>query len=112
MAAKLIKLTHQIEIQLHLVAESCTLRSFSLQRPVRKLLDTPFLYSNVFSRRTVFQCVRLRPEQLSIIDFTQCYLNFIYLISVDQTKDDMGGHVAYMGEMRYVHNILVEKPVR
>jgi hypothetical protein len=35
MAAKLTRLTHEIAIQLHLVAESCT-RS---RRPVRKLLD-------------------------------------------------------------------------
>jgi len=35
MAAKLTRLTHEVEIQLHLVAESCS------RRPVRKLLDTP-----------------------------------------------------------------------
>jgi len=31
MAAKLIRLTHKIEMQLHLVAESCTICKFSLQ---------------------------------------------------------------------------------
>jgi hypothetical protein len=41
MAAKLTKLTHKIAIQLHLVAESCTIRSSRSRRPVRKLLDTP-----------------------------------------------------------------------
>jgi hypothetical protein len=41
MAAKLTRLTHKIAIQLHLVAESCTICSSSSRRPVRKLLDTP-----------------------------------------------------------------------
>jgi hypothetical protein len=40
MAAKLTRLTHKIAIQLHLVAESCTICS-SHSRQVRKLLDTP-----------------------------------------------------------------------
>jgi hypothetical protein len=40
MAAKLVKLTHKIAIQLHLVAESCTIYSSRSRRPVRKLLDT------------------------------------------------------------------------
>jgi hypothetical protein len=38
----LTRLTHKIAIQLHLVAESCTIYSSrSSRRPVRKLLDTP-----------------------------------------------------------------------
>jgi hypothetical protein len=41
MAAKLTKLTHKIAIQLHLVAEGCTICSSRSRRPVRKLLDTP-----------------------------------------------------------------------
>jgi hypothetical protein len=41
MAAKLSRLTHKIAIQLHLVAESCTICSSRSRRPVRKLLDTP-----------------------------------------------------------------------
>jgi hypothetical protein len=41
MAAKLTKLTHKIAIQLHLVAEICTICSSRARRPVRKLLDTP-----------------------------------------------------------------------
>jgi hypothetical protein len=40
MAAKLIRLTHKIAIQLHLVAEICTICSSRTRRPVRKLLDT------------------------------------------------------------------------
>jgi hypothetical protein len=41
MAAKLDRLTHKIAIQLHLVAESCTICSSRSRRPVGKLLDTP-----------------------------------------------------------------------
>jgi hypothetical protein len=40
MAAKLTGLTHNIAIQLHLVAESCNICSSLSRRPVRKLLDT------------------------------------------------------------------------
>jgi hypothetical protein len=40
-AAKFTGLTHKIAIQLHLVAESCTICSSRSRRPVRKLLDTP-----------------------------------------------------------------------
>jgi hypothetical protein len=48
MAAKLIKLTHKIAIQLHLVAESYTICSSRCRRPVRKLLDT-LSYFNKYS---------------------------------------------------------------
>jgi hypothetical protein len=41
MAAKLTRLTHKIVIQLHLVAESCTICSSCSRQPVWKLLDTP-----------------------------------------------------------------------
>jgi hypothetical protein len=41
MAAKFTRLTHKIAIQLHLLAESCTICSSRSRRPVRKLLDTP-----------------------------------------------------------------------
>jgi hypothetical protein len=41
MEAKLTRLTHKIAIQLHLVAESCTICSSRSRRPVRKLLYTP-----------------------------------------------------------------------
>jgi hypothetical protein len=45
MAAKLTRLTHKIAIQLHLVAESCTICSSRPRRPVRKHLDTPSYYT-------------------------------------------------------------------
>jgi len=41
MAAKLTRLTHKIAIQLHLVAESCTICSSLSRWSVRKLLDIP-----------------------------------------------------------------------
>jgi len=41
MTEKLIRLTHKIVIQLHLVAENCTICSSCSRWPVRKLLDTP-----------------------------------------------------------------------
>jgi hypothetical protein len=41
MAVKLTRLTHEIAIQLRLVAESCTICSPRSRRPVQKLLDTP-----------------------------------------------------------------------
>jgi hypothetical protein len=41
MAAKFTRLTHEIAIQLHLVAESCTIFSSRSRRPVQELLDTP-----------------------------------------------------------------------
>jgi len=40
MLAKFARLTHKIAIQLHLVAESCTICSSRCRRQVRKLLDT------------------------------------------------------------------------
>jgi len=39
MAAKLTRLTHKIAIQLHLVADSCTICSYRSRWPVRKLFD-------------------------------------------------------------------------
>jgi len=41
MASKLTRVTHKIVIQLHLVAERCTIGSCRSRRPVPKLLDTP-----------------------------------------------------------------------
>jgi hypothetical protein len=40
MAIKLIRLTHKIAIQLHVVAESSTIYSSRSIWPVQKLLDT------------------------------------------------------------------------
>jgi hypothetical protein len=45
MAAELTRLTHKIAIQMHLVAENCTICSSRSRRPVRKLLDTPSYFN-------------------------------------------------------------------
>jgi hypothetical protein len=48
MAAELTILTQKIVIQLHLVAQSCTICISRSRRPVRKLLDTPsYVLENV-----------------------------------------------------------------
>jgi hypothetical protein len=51
---KLTTLTHKIVIQLHLVAENCTICSSRSRRPVRKLLDTLtyLLFPHLFSSLT------------------------------------------------------------
>jgi hypothetical protein len=49
MAAKLTRLAHKIAVQLHLVAESCTIYSSCSRRPVRKVLDThSYVYVHVY----------------------------------------------------------------
>jgi hypothetical protein len=61
MAAKLTRLTHKIEIQLHLVAESWIIRSSRSRRPVRKLLDTPsyptYAFTAAFSAKQMHEPV-------------------------------------------------------
>jgi len=54
MAAKLTRLTHKITIQLHLVAESCTICSSPTRRLVRKLLDTLVYYPVYYAAH--FEC--------------------------------------------------------
>jgi hypothetical protein len=46
MTSKLTRLTQIIAMQLHLVAESCTIFSSPSRRPVRKPLDTPSYIDN------------------------------------------------------------------
>jgi hypothetical protein len=53
MVAKLTRLTHKIAIQLHLVAESCTIFSSRSRWPVRKLLDT----SLYLPKMNIVQCL-------------------------------------------------------
>jgi len=48
MAGKLTRLTHRIAIQLHLVAEYCTICNYRSQRPVRKFLDMSFRFWKSF----------------------------------------------------------------
>jgi hypothetical protein len=47
MAAKLTRLTQKIVIQLHLMAESCTVCSSHSRQPAQKLLDTPSYRNNL-----------------------------------------------------------------
>jgi len=55
MEAKFTRLTHKIATQLHLVAESYTIRSPRSWRPVRKLLVTPSysVFIHMFEMRVV-----------------------------------------------------------
>jgi hypothetical protein len=61
MAAKLTRLTHKIAIQLHLVAESCTICTTRSRRPVRKLLDTPS-YASVTAMRDAPTRTQMRTQ--------------------------------------------------
>jgi hypothetical protein len=51
MTIKLTRLTHKIAIQLHLVADSCTICNSHCRRSVRKLLDTPSYSGNNWATR-------------------------------------------------------------
>jgi hypothetical protein len=44
MASEFTRLIHKIAIELHLVAESCTICSSRSRRPIRKHVDTPSYY--------------------------------------------------------------------
>jgi len=63
MAAKLTRLTYRIEIQLHLVAERCTIWSSRSRLPVRKRLDTPsYIYKidvNIILRSIASSCFQI-----------------------------------------------------
>jgi hypothetical protein len=54
MATKLTILIHKIPIQLHLVAESCTVCSSRSRRPVRKIVVHPPTESNICSKGMLF----------------------------------------------------------
>jgi hypothetical protein len=60
MAAKFTRMIHKIVMQLHLVADSCTICSFRSRRPVRKLLDTPSYYISGSRNSSVSVVTRLR----------------------------------------------------
>jgi hypothetical protein len=60
MAANLIRVTHKIAIQLHLVAESSIIWSSRSRQPVRKLLDTPsYIPLDTWIRVRIFMCCAL-----------------------------------------------------
>jgi len=55
MAEKLTRLTHKIAIQLHPMADTCTICSYRSRRPNPKLLDTPsYVPSGELGYRTGF----------------------------------------------------------
>jgi hypothetical protein len=55
MAAKLTRLTHKITIQLHQVAQSCTIGSSRSRRSVRKILVTPSYLGKYAQKREMFE---------------------------------------------------------
>jgi hypothetical protein len=63
MAAKLTRLTHKIAIQLHLVADTCTICNFPSRRPVRLLLDKLFyiFYISVIYKVSMYLTTGSRP---------------------------------------------------
>jgi hypothetical protein len=63
MATELTRLTHKVEIQLYLVAESCTICTSRSRQPVRKLLNTT-LY--------VCVCVCIRGPFEKFVNWRQC----------------------------------------
>jgi hypothetical protein len=66
MAAKLTRQTHKIAIQLHLVAESCTIYSSHSTQPVRKLLDMPAYILPFTKKDTKSAC--FFPLKLTVIN--------------------------------------------
>jgi hypothetical protein len=80
MCAKLTRLTHKIAIQLHLVAESCTICSSRSRRPVRKLLDTPSYKQSLL--QTAFTKVKFKcglfPNPQIHCSFISTYLIFLF----------------------------------
>jgi hypothetical protein len=64
---KLTRLTHKIVIQLHLVAESCTIRSSRSRRPVRKYLDTPsYVQTKPYHHLTIRKAFIIYKQQLRV----------------------------------------------
>jgi hypothetical protein len=66
MAAKLTRLSHKIAIQLHLLAENCTICSSRSRRPVLKLLDTPSYCIFGFCHQRVSWLIRLFTVSTSV----------------------------------------------
>jgi len=71
MVVKLTRLTHKIAVQLHLMAESCTICSSRSRSPVRKLLDTPSFIvcedgqkGNANDMGTLLTCFKVLPQNL------------------------------------------------
>jgi hypothetical protein len=83
MAAKLTRLTHKIVIQLHLVAENCTICSSRFRRPVRKLLDIPtYIQIYIFICKCIDRVPKNSTEVHSKIDF-KFYLHRLWCLKYD-----------------------------
>jgi hypothetical protein len=93
MAAKHTRLTHQIAIQLHLVAESYTVCSSCSRRPVRKLLVTPSFVivpcNSCWTGGQIFE--KFHTSIISLIG----YLN--YILIPYQLSQQHGRHAKFWG---------------
>jgi hypothetical protein len=89
MVAKLTRLIHRIAIQLHLVAESCTIcSSHSRQpasQPAQKLLDTP-LYCRIYTDKKQKTTSVMKKEKLKNLPLLQTDWHIGYF--------DKGGRMA------------------
>jgi hypothetical protein len=89
MAAKITRLTHKIAIQLHLVAENCTICISRSWRPVRKLLDTPsyIIGSAIKIGRGVYYPMQYDKKSDSYI----C-LFAVFIYTASQINDEIQAH--------------------
>jgi len=67
MAAKLTKLSHKIAIQLHLVAESCTVCGSRTRRPVLKLLVTSSYNGWLHEIESCLLCTELKVVKIHVV---------------------------------------------
>jgi hypothetical protein len=86
MAAKFTRLTHKIGIQLHLVAESCTICSSRSRWPVRKLLDIPSYYVNINSTNNNEDTVTENINKLIERQSLKCTDSFVLLYVLSNEK--------------------------
>jgi hypothetical protein len=83
MAPKLTTVTHKIAIQLHLLAETCTICSSRFMQPVRKLLDTP----SYISCRIPLRCqAELKFEAVTLSTFVVRAFTFLIETRFDPGK--------------------------
>jgi hypothetical protein len=77
------RLTRRIVIQLHLVAESCTICSSRSRRPVRKLLDRSYILKCIFSYwKYVLFCDSIYLMLLYVVLLCYAILSFVLLCHV------------------------------
>jgi hypothetical protein len=106
MAAKVSRLTHKIAIELHLVAESCTICSSRSDRLVRKLLDT-LVWRRLFTVRTI-QAVRY-PQIDTHRVYTRSAQLFCCAVNIGKIWSICGQHeIQYIisGMCKYTYNYM------